>query len=150
MASAADKVAASEDDRQTLYVLKAVKENHYQIPLTTFHRAAEFTTPCITVRVTPIRPSPDKFGSKFKGRSLHFYSALSRCIQEEPDRLERQDWCPRRFSYGGRQFVWDKDPESKLRSSALFEVEKVWPKAGSKTGKKEHRYVGGQKGTKLA
>jgi hypothetical protein len=135
-----DKIPGSE--RQTLYVLQARKRPRYQIPLTTFHRSSEFTTPCIQVAVTGVKMGYSKYDTMLKGRPMQFYTSTPRVIREEPDRLDKKGWGPRRFTYGGRQFAWVTESNDEGMPQSLYEIESVWPKPGSKTGKKEHKVVG--------
>jgi len=137
------KVKSPTEDRQTLYVLQAQKRPHYQIGLATLHRATEFTSPCVQVAITGVRPSSlDRHLTAAKGRPMALYTASSRVINEDPDRLERRGWGNRRFRYAGRQFVWETEEKNEARPQTLHEVERTWPKPGSKTGKKEHKTVG--------
>lgn len=67
-------------------------------------------------------------------------------ITETPDgAMHRKDWSPRRFTYGGRNFVW-KGGEKRLFGSfvweTLYETKRVWAKDGSRTGKMEDETVG--------
>ncbi|KAL4913698.1 hypothetical protein BDW62DRAFT_205260 [Aspergillus aurantiobrunneus] len=65
---------------------------------------------------------------------------------------QRKDWSPRRFQYGGRNFVWKsgradgKSADGGLFKSfaweTLYETRRVWPKDGSRTGKMEDETVG--------
>jgi hypothetical protein len=69
-----------------------------------------------------------------------------RLVVEIPDgEAERKDWSSRRFEYGGRNFVWksgradgkkaDGGLFKSLMWETLYETKRVWPKAGSKTGR---------------
>jgi hypothetical protein len=137
------KIKTPTEDHQTLYVLQARKRPRYQIGLATLHRATEFTSPCVQVAITGVRPSSiDKHITAVKGRPMAFYTMSSRVINEDPDRLERRGWGNRRFTYAGRQFVWETEGGNEARPQTLHEVERTWPKPGSKTGKKEHKTVG--------
>jgi hypothetical protein len=133
------KAKSATDDRQTLYVLQAHKPSRYQMSTATLHRSAEFTNPCVRVAITGVKPSTDRVGSRLKGRPMQFRTPSPRVIVEKPDRLERQGWGPRRFSYGGRQFVWETEDKNEWHPQTLYEVEKTWPKQGSTTGKMEHK-----------
>jgi hypothetical protein len=136
------KVKSATDDRQTLYVLQAHKRYLHQISTTTLHRSAEFTNVCVQATITGVRPRSNHIALRLKGRPMQFYTPSSRVIREEPDRLEKTGWGPRRFTYGGRQFVWETEDKNEWRPQALYEVERTWPKPGSKSGRKEHKVVG--------
>lgn len=130
------KVKLATDETQTLYLIQIRKKHRYQIPLAMFHRSSEFTKPCIQTT-----PRHDKYATMRKGRAFQHYTMSSRVIEEKPDRVENKSWDPRRFTYGGRQFVWVMG-KGEMHPQELYEVEKTWPKPGSKTGKREHKVVG--------
>lgn len=76
-------------------------------------------------------------------------------VFEAPDRgAKTKNWSPRRFTYGGRKFVWKSEKESSLIKrmewETLHEYAKVTPLEGSKTGKMDddagEKLVWGEKG----
>lgn len=134
------KAKTATADRQTLYVLQAPKKHRYQIPLVTLHRATEFTMPCVQVKIEAVKPEQHASYALLKGRSLTLYGSSSRPVFEKQDRVERQ-WGFRRFHFAGREFVWETQ-KNPYCPDTLYEVERSWPKAGSKTGKREHKAVG--------
>lgn len=133
------KAKSATDEKQTLYVLQARKAPRCQIPLATLHRSTEFLTPCVQVQIQPVNFGNSAY-SCITGRAFTLHTLSKRAIVELPDRHEKP-WANRRFSYAGRQFVWEAG-EAPLDGETLYEVESVWPKPGSKTGKKEHKRVG--------
>lgn len=136
------KAKSDTPDRQTLYVLRAPKRHRYQIPLVTLHRSTEFVTPCMQVQIEAVRPNNGRgLDMAFtRGRSFVVHGASKTPIVEKGDRVERL-WGNRRFRFAGREFVW-VTPEHPFDADTLYEVEKSWPKPGSKTGKREHKAVG--------
>lgn len=139
------KVKSDTPVHQTLYVLQAPKRSRYQIQQTTLHRSTEFLNPCARVLITPVRTTDALRPEYWKGRPLQVFGLTGRPVTEQPDRLERVGWGPRRFSYGGRNFVWMTESgngKDEYPPQTLYEVSKVWPKAGSRTGKKEHSVIG--------
>ena len=69
------------------------------------------------------------------GRPMYISAGMSE-IKESPDRVDRKGWTPRRFVYGGRRFVWKQETRMgahHICEEELWEVEKEWPKPGSKT-----------------
>lgn len=136
------KSAADKEGGQTLWVLQAAKRRRYQIGLATLHRSTDFTTPCVQVQIDPVKPERHSSIAILKGRSQTLFCASPRPILERQDRVER-DWGYRRFHFAGREFVWETQ-KNPFTPDTLFEVERSWPKAGSKTGKREHKVVGGR------
>jgi hypothetical protein len=130
------KVKSATNDRQTLYVLQAETHHRHIIPTMTLHRSAEFTDTCVGVTTTAAALSSDR------GRPIQFHTLSPRIIREELDRPGQGGWSPRRFTYGGRQFVWETENRNERQPQTLYEVERTWPKPGSKTGKKMHKLVG--------
>jgi hypothetical protein len=68
-------------------------------------------------------------------------------VTETLDRgAHKRDWAPRRFTYGGRKFVWKAEKLGntwvKMDWETLYEYKKAWPVEGSKTGKMEDEIVG--------
>ncbi len=56
--------------------------------------------------------------------------------------MEKTGWGPRRFTYGGREFVWETENKNEWQPQALYEAERTRLKPGRKTGKMEHKAVG--------
>ncbi|KAL5334339.1 hypothetical protein BJX70DRAFT_402706 [Aspergillus crustosus] len=131
----------------TLYAMQANWDNDRPIVEATLRRAGEFLPQMGAVNVA-IR--------KTKGGTFRLITSTvpdSGLIVEIPDgELQRKDWSPRRFKYGGRNFVWkgartDGKPASNgvFKSwawEALYETKRVWAKDGSRTGKMEDETVG--------
>ncbi|KAL6229739.1 hypothetical protein BDW75DRAFT_234957 [Aspergillus navahoensis] len=77
---------------------------------------------------------------------------VSACVVEIPDReAHSRGWSPRRFQYGGRNFVWKGRADGKSADGGLFkcfgwetlfETRCAWPKDGSRSGKMEDETVG--------
>ncbi|SPO03273.1 uncharacterized protein DNG_05955 [Cephalotrichum gorgonifer] len=136
------KAKSMNESRETLYVLQAPKRRRYQIPLATLHRSTEFTSPCVQVQIEPVKPESQNSLNlaMMKGRSFTLYGASKRPIVEKSDRVERK-WGNRRFHFAGREFVWET-AHNPAYPDTLYEVEKSWPKPGSKTGKREHKRLG--------
>jgi hypothetical protein len=125
-----------KDDHKTmLYTISALKPARFQIPLVAMSRVAEYASNCATITVTPIKPRQTSAECGKVGRTLTIQTGTSQAISDAPDRLEK-DWAPRRFTYGGRRFVWKKGNEITNFVENLFEVQKEWPDPQSKTGKK--------------
>jgi hypothetical protein len=132
--------AYDASNQHQLYILEAHAPPNKQHGYLGFHRAAEYNVLCI--RITPAQVKPRDFpegASGLKGRTLTMkHENLLRDVVEAPDRIERVPWGPRRFTYGGRRFVWKAASKSDdIRPKTLYEYTKAWPKAGSKTGKKD-------------
>lgn len=119
-------------ERQTLYVLQALKKRRFQTPQTYLSRATEFTSPCVQTYITPVTSTGSKFDGGI-GRQLTHFTSSPLPIVDKPDRTKHIKWEPRRFTWGGRNFVW-KEGKSTLGTD-LCEIKREWPKPGSKTGK---------------
>ncbi|KAL4778203.1 hypothetical protein BJX76DRAFT_153080 [Aspergillus varians] len=131
-----------------LYALQAVWSQNVPIVEAILRRAGEFLPEMGAVNIR-IR--------KTKGGSFRLVTSTvpADCghVVEVPDgEAQRKDWSPRRFQYGGRNFVWKSgraDGKSEdggvFRSfglETLYETKRVWPKDGSRTGKMEDETVG--------
>ncbi|KAI9367140.1 hypothetical protein BJX61DRAFT_547773 [Aspergillus egyptiacus] len=128
-----------------LYAMQAVWSQDVPIVEAILRRAGEFLPQmgAVSVRIR-----------KTKGGSFRLVTSTVPdvgLVVEVPDReAHRKDWSPRRFQYGGRNFVWKgRDGKSAdggiFKSFAwetLYETKRVWPKDGSKTGKMEDETVG--------
>jgi hypothetical protein len=119
-----------------LYVMQTILRRHKQNTSGAFYRASDLIRPAIEVGIDPIPGRPDKFELYLTGRPITMKCG-NRVRVETPDRVKRTAWTPRRFYYGGRRFVWKQDTIIGKLKETLYEVEKEWPKPGSKTGKKE-------------
>ncbi|KAL4928482.1 uncharacterized protein BDV17DRAFT_97583 [Aspergillus undulatus] len=131
-----------------LYAAQAVWSQDVPIVEVILRRAGEFLPEMGAVNIR-IR--------KTKGGSFRLITSTipADCgqIVEIPDGEEqRKDWSPRRFSYGGRSFVWKsgradgKPADGGVFSSfgweTLYETKRVWAKNESRTGKMEDETVG--------
>lgn len=132
-----------------LYALQAVWSDQVPITEAVLRRSGEFLPQVGAVGVQ-IR--------KTAGGSFRLVTStvpdIGKII-EIPDReTKSKDWSPRRFQYGGRNFVWKSgrtDGKSKSADGglfrpfaweALYETRRVWAKNGSQTGKMEDETVG--------
>ncbi|CAH0021540.1 unnamed protein product [Clonostachys rhizophaga] len=120
------------DERQTLYVLQGLKRRRYQVSQTVLSRATEFTSPCVQTIVNPVQSTGSSLDGGI-GRQLTHYTSSPIPVVDKPDRNKHVLWTPRRFTWGGRNFVW-KNGTSKFET-VLCEVKREWPQPGSKTGK---------------
>ncbi|KAL4864665.1 hypothetical protein BDV12DRAFT_188754 [Aspergillus spectabilis] len=130
-----------------LYAMHANWSNEVPIVETTLRRAGEFLPQMGAVNVK-IR--------KTKGGTFRLVTSTvpdSGLVVEIPDgEQDRKDWSPRRFTYGGRNFVWKsgradgKSADGGVFKSfgweALYETKRVWAKGGSRTGKMEDETIG--------
>lgn len=132
-----------------LYALQAVWSDQVPIIEAVLRRPGEFLPQVGAVSVQ-IRKTP---GGSFRLVTSTVPDIGN--IVEIPDReTKSKDWSPRRFQYGGRNFVWksgrkdgkEKSADGGLFKSftweALYETKRVWPKEGSQTGKLEDETVG--------
>ncbi|KAL2829499.1 hypothetical protein BDW59DRAFT_170515 [Aspergillus cavernicola] len=119
------KLIGSEEN---LYICDGLKRRKRQIPGVTISRVSEYPHPYITTRVGPARWN-------FSGRTLEHTASHGAVIKEKSDR--NTEWAPRRFTFGGRRFVWKPDPAVGHDAEYLVEVRSERPKADSKTGKIE-------------
>ncbi|KAE8357436.1 hypothetical protein BDV27DRAFT_170522 [Aspergillus caelatus] len=134
-------------NKHTLYALQAVWSQNVPIVEAILRRAGEFLPQMGAVNIK-IR--------KTKGGAFRLVTSTvpqAGHIVEIPDgEAQRKDWSPRRFKYGGRNFVWKsgraggKSADGGLFRSfsweTLYETKRVWPKEGSRTGKMEDETVG--------
>ncbi|KAI9041112.1 uncharacterized protein KD926_007382 [Aspergillus affinis] len=123
-----------------LYGLQVVWSDSVPIVNAVLRRAGEFLPGMGSVGVR-LRKTP---GGSFRIETTTLPDIGA--ITETPDgAMRRKDWSPRRFTYGGRNFVW-KSGEKGLFGSivweTLHETKRVWAKEGSKTGKMEDETVG--------
>lgn len=132
-----------------LYALQAIWSDQVPIIEAVLRRPGEFLPQVGAVSVR-IRKTP---GSSFRLVTSTVPDIGN--IVEIPDReMKSRDWSPRRFEYGGRNFVWksgrtdgkEKSADGGLFKSfaweALYETKRVWAREGSQTGKLEDETVG--------
>ncbi|KAL8937535.1 MAG: hypothetical protein Q9216_004377 [Gyalolechia sp. 2 TL-2023] len=123
-----------ETNTHTFWAMQAIWSDEIPMTAALLRRAGEFIpgAGAISVGIRKTR------GGSFK---LEMESLTTGKAIEIPDRGEHtKDWSPRRFEYGGRTFVWKDEKSGKFGKSAwetLYETKRVWPKEGSKTGKKD-------------
>ncbi|KAJ9482397.1 hypothetical protein VN97_g11030 [Penicillium thymicola] len=131
-----------------LYALQFVWSNEVPIVETVLRRAGEFLP---QIGATSVRLQKTKGGTfRMMTRTIPDMGAIT----EIPDgEMQRKDWSPRRFEYGGRNFVWkcaaaEGKKEGGMFGSfgiaweTLYETKRVWAKSGSRTGKMEDEIVG--------
>jgi hypothetical protein len=119
-------------ERQILYVLQGLKRHRYQVTQTTLSRATEFTSPCVQTFVAGVQSTGSKLDGGI-GRQLTHITSSPLPVVDKPDRTKHIKWEPRRFTWGGRNFVWKQGKS--LTQTELCEIKREWPQPGSKTGK---------------
>jgi hypothetical protein len=125
----------NEDKTATLYTLAALKGRRLQIPVVSMSRASEYHTNCASIVVEPLKKSyPSAASARIVGRTFRIQTATTTVVADTPDRLEKE-WTPRRFTYGGRKFVWKESGSRVNFIENLHEVKREWPDPNSKTGK---------------
>lgn len=133
--------AREYSDKYALYMLETSHRGDSQVNAADFFRVAEFPVPCISIMLSGIdkkRISTDSSkDAAYKSRCMHLKGPFSQPIKEYPDRQQKIPWSPRRFTYGGRRFVWKAgDPDDDTMPETLYEYQKDWAKPGSRTGKR--------------
>ncbi|KAG0157416.1 hypothetical protein PDIDSM_4601 [Penicillium digitatum] len=131
-----------------LYALQFVWSNEAPIVDTVLRRAGEFLP---QIGATSVKLQKTKGGSfRLMTRTIPDMGAVT----EIPDgEMQRKDWSPRRFEYGGRNFVWKTAAAEGKKEGGMFgsfciawetlyETKRVWAKSGSRTGKMEDEIVG--------
>ncbi|CAI7625366.1 unnamed protein product [Penicillium palitans] len=131
-----------------LYALQFVWSNEAPIVETVLRRAGEFLP---QIGATSVRLQRTKGGTfRMMTRTIPDMGAIT----EIPDgEMQRKDWSPRRFEYGGRNFVWKSAAAEGKKEGGMFgsfgigwetlyETKRVWAKSGSRTGKMEDEIVG--------
>ncbi|CRL25991.1 unnamed protein product [Penicillium camemberti] len=131
-----------------LYALQFVWSNEAPIVETVLRRAGEFLP---QIGATSVRLQKTKGGTfRMMTRTIPDMGAIT----EIPDgEMQRKDWSPRRFEYGGRNFVWKSAAAEGKKEGGMFgsfgiawetlyETKRVWAKSGSRTGKMEDEIVG--------
>jgi hypothetical protein len=126
---------------QDLYIMQTLTHKGLQNTAGAMYRCSDLFVPIIQIQIDPVPGRPDAMMAAFTGRSIHIQTKDG-VRTERPDRVGKIGWTPRRFTYGGRKFVWKQEGMStNSMKESLFEVEKEWPKPGSKTGKIEDKTV---------
>ncbi|KAH8732723.1 hypothetical protein GQ44DRAFT_745010 [Phaeosphaeriaceae sp. PMI808] len=133
--------AREYSDKYALYMLETSHRGDSQVNAADFFRVAEFPQPCISIMLSGIdkkRITTDSSkDAAYKSRCIHLRGPFSQAIKEYPDRQQKIPWSPRRFTYGGRRFVWKAgDPHDDTMPETLYEYQKDWAKPGSRTGKR--------------
>lgn len=131
-----------------LYALQFVWSNEAPIVEAVLRRAGEFLP---QIGATSVRLQKTKGGTfRMITRTIPDMGAIT----EIPDgEMQRKDWSPRRFEYGGRNFVWKSAAAEGKKEGGIFgsfgiawetlyETKRVWAKSGSRTGKMEDEIVG--------
>ncbi|KAJ5269344.1 hypothetical protein N7505_005102 [Penicillium chrysogenum] len=137
-----------QTNTHVLYALQFVWSNEEPIVDTVLRRAGEFLP---GIGATSVRLQKTKGGSfRMITRTIPDMGAIT----EIPDgEMQRKDWSPRRFEYGGRNFVWKSAAAEGKKEGGMFgsfgfswetlyETKRVWAKNGSRTGKMEDETVG--------
>ncbi|KAH6638342.1 hypothetical protein C7974DRAFT_391385 [Boeremia exigua] len=134
--------AREHSDKYAMYMLEAMHRGDNQITAADFFRAAEYPKTCIRILLSGIekqRLSTSSKDAAYKSRCIHLDAkdAFAQSIREYPDRQQKIPWSPRRFTYGGRRFVWKSgDSKDDSMPETLYEFRKDWAKTGSRTGKR--------------
>ncbi|CAI7634611.1 unnamed protein product [Penicillium discolor] len=131
-----------------LYALQFVWSNEAPIVETVLRRAGEFLP---QIGATSVRLQKTNGGTfRMMTRTIPDMGTIT----EIPDgEMQRKDWSPRRFEYGGRNFVWKSAAAEGKKEGGMFgsfgiawetlyETKRVWAKSGSRTGKMEDEIVG--------
>ncbi|PPR04610.1 hypothetical protein CVT24_011738 [Panaeolus cyanescens] len=131
-------------DVQTMYTMYAGREGKAQFDTITLARSTEYESACAVIDVQHLEGSTksDVVGNSRIGRTLTI--ATSQGIptrSDTPDRAllkhHKSTWTPRRFSYGGRRFVWrevDGDEIGEI-DDLLFELKREWVNEDGQMGK---------------
>lgn len=134
--------AREHSDKYAMYMLEAMHRGDNQITTADFFRVAEYPKTCIHILLSGIekqRLSTSCKYAAYKSRCIHLdvKDAFSQSVKEYPDRQQKIPWSPRRFTYGGRRFVWKSgDSKDDSMPETLYEFRKDWAKPGSRTGKR--------------
>ncbi|KAF2118199.1 hypothetical protein BDV96DRAFT_488149 [Lophiotrema nucula] len=122
-------------DKYALYMLETSHRCDNQVTAADFYRVAEYPQPCIDILLSGIEKRDS--AAAYKSRCIHLRGPFSTPIKEYPDRQQKVPWSPRRFTYGGRRFVWKPgDPHDDVMPETLYEFHKDWAKPSSRTGKR--------------
>ncbi|CAG5172791.1 uncharacterized protein ALTATR162_LOCUS7526 [Alternaria atra] len=130
--------ARDHSNKYALYMLEATHRDDSQVNAAEFFRVAEFPQPCISILLSGIdKKRMTTKDAAYKSRCIHLRGPFSQPIKEYPDRQQKIPWSPRRFTYGGRRFVWKQgDPNDDAMPETLYEYQQDWVKPGSRTGKR--------------
>ena len=131
-----------ETNTHLLYAMHVLWQDNVPITVGLLRRASELLPACGAVHTKIVRTPGGAYQLEMETTSASFTT-------ETPDRGQfTKNWSPRRFTYGGRNFVWeaqkDGGPWGKFEWENLYETEWVNMKEGSKTGKKVDGKVGGK------
>ncbi|KAF2187682.1 hypothetical protein K469DRAFT_569089 [Zopfia rhizophila CBS 207.26] len=122
-------------DKYSLYLLETSHRGDNQVTAAEFYRVSEFPQTCISILLSGIEKQDSN--AAYKSRCIHLRGPFSTPIKEYPDRQQKIPWSPRRFTYGGRRFVWKPgDPHDDVMPETLYEFTRDWAKPGSRTGKR--------------
>ncbi|KAL1956478.1 hypothetical protein VTO42DRAFT_7276 [Malbranchea cinnamomea] len=112
------------------FVVHGFRDRQSQISSTTLHRGSALGSPCITTTAAAPKPDADVYDDddiSVPARPLQHRLSTGNSIREIPDKVEgRAVWTPRRFNFGGRKFVWSKNPD------ALYEFKTEWTRKGDR------------------
>ena len=134
--------AREHSDKYAMYMLEAMHRGDNQIDVADFFRVSEYPKTCIHILLSGIEKQRLYTSSKdaaYKSRCIHLDAkdAFAQSVKEYPDRQQKIPWSPRRFTYGGRRFVWKSgDSKDDSMPETLYEFRKDWAKPGSRTGKR--------------
>jgi len=129
-----------ESNTHLLYAMHVLWQDSVPITAGLLRRASELLPACGAV-YTKILRTP---GGAYR---LEMTTTSEVLTTETPDRGQfTKVWSPRRFTYGGRSFVWEAQKDggawAKFEWETLYETQSVSKKEGSKTGKMEDVKVG--------
>ncbi|CAI6273147.1 unnamed protein product [Periconia digitata] len=128
--------AREYSDKYSLYQLEASHRGDNQVTAADFFRVAEYPQPAISILFSGIDKQRDAKAA-YKSRCIHLRGPFSTPIKEYPDRQNKIPWSPRRFTYGGRRFVWKSgDSHDDVMPETLYEFQRDWAKPGSRSGKR--------------
>jgi hypothetical protein len=132
--------AREYSDKYAMYMLEAAHRSDNQVTTADFFRVAEYPQPCINVLLSGIekqRMAASTKNAAYKSRCIHIRGPFAQPVKEYPDRQQKIPWSPRRFTYGGRRFVWkSSDSDDDTMPETLYEYQRDWAKPGSRTGKR--------------
>jgi hypothetical protein len=132
--------AREYSDKYAMYMLEAAHGSDNQVTTADFFRVAEYPQPCINVLLSGIekqRMAASTKNAAYKSRCIHIRGPFAQPVKEYPDRQQKIPWSPRRFTYGGRRFVWkSSDSDDDTMPETLYEYQRDWAKPGSRTGKR--------------
>ncbi|KAF9044077.1 hypothetical protein BJ165DRAFT_180564 [Panaeolus papilionaceus] len=132
-------------DTQTMYTLYGGRDIKSQFDTLTLARSTEYESACAVIDVQHLEGSmkgSDVVGNARTGRTLTITTSQDIPTRTDtPDRAllkhHKSTWTPRRFSYGGRRFVWREVDGDEIGETEdlLFELKKEWLNADGQTGK---------------